>query len=644
DEEDDPDQDDLLSDPATLNRLRAALTAFFDAVTPPKHETITAYTAWLEDLIGVDPAADTDDEESDERHSAYSLNMIACIRNPAFKTGYDRVVSRDLSAMQAFKRLLSAMLSAHRLFAALELTGAPGWDAFYGDLLNTVKSSETAQRVNRDGRVLVTTVANARGLPHKHVILLGLSEGVFPARIAEDLLYLDSERRGFQMLGIDLPTQAERADDDGLFYEMISLATESVTLTRATVENGAPLPPSHLWRAFETVYADLPCRTLRVGAVVALDQAASPRELALAVAASPNPETPSEAAFMAWYANAFHSQWDQLRHAHAVELRRMSAVPHDHFSGRLQSADLIAQVEALLNDLTWSASQLNDYGMCGFRFFAKRLLKLKPLLEPEDGMDAAQLGTLYHEILENTYRQLAEESVAIVPANLQRALDLLEENAARLLADAPDRIGFRTPTLWEAEREILMRRLRDLVHDDFDADSAVNNKIAGLAAGERRPYRQEMPFGRGRIFTLDLGDDQVRLNGVIDRIDLVGDRAIIMDYKSGSSEIPSSEIARGRNFQMMIYLLAAQETLRGSADVAGGLFWHIASRKASGVLTPDDEVVEMGKAYLRRYLMRGRAGNFASEANKIEEGKCSRYCDYSQLCRFNIMRRRKPDA
>jgi ATP-dependent helicase/DNAse subunit B len=153
-----------------------------------------------------------------------------------------------------------------------------------------------------------------------------------------------------------------------------------------------------------------------------------------------------------------------------------------------------------------------------------------------------------------------------------------------------------------------------------------------------------MPFGSDGVFTLDLGGDQVRLRGVIDRIDLVGDRAIIMDYKSGSSEIPISEIARGRNFQMMIYLLAAQATLQDSADIAGGLFWHIASRKTSGTLTSDDEVIEAGKAHLRSYLTRGRAGNFASEANKIEEGKCSRYCDYSQLCRFNIMRRRKPDA
>jgi len=625
-------------------QLHAALTAFFDAVTPPAHETVAAYAAWLEDLIGLDPVADTDDEESAERSPAYSLSMIAAIRSPALGSSHDRIVARDLTALQEVKQLLCAMLSAHRLFSTLEVRSTPGWEAFYGDLLNAIRGVNLSQRAGRDGRVLVTTVVNARGLPHKHVILLGLSEGVFPARIAEDLLYLDSERRTLQARGIDLPTQAERADDDGLFYEMISLATESIALTRATVENGAPLPPSHLWRAFEAVYDELLVQSIRVGAVVPLEQSASVRELALASAASLTQGDGEAVAHAAWYAKTYRDQWDQLRHAHTVEARRMSSRPHDRFSGRLQSDDLIAEAEQLLADRVWSASQLNDYGICGFRFFAKRLLKLEPLLEPEDGMDAAQLGTLYHEILEHTYRHLAEERLAIEPANLQRALDLLEANADALLADAPDRIGFRAPALWESEREVLLRRLRNLVRDDFDPESKANKQMKGLAQGERRPYRTEMPFGGDGVFTLDLGDERLRLKGVIDRIDRVGGQAIVIDYKSGRTEIPVSEIQRGRNFQMMIYLLAAEQALQGRADVAGGLFWHIASRGTSGTLSPDDDAIEAGKTHLQRYLTRGRAGNFTSEANKVEDGKCSRYCDYSQLCRFSIMRRRKPDA
>ena len=56
---------------------------------------------------------------------------------------------------------------------------------------------------------------------------------------------------------------------------------------------------------------------------------------------------------------------------------------------------------------------MNDYGVCGFRFFAKRLLKLEAWEEPEESLDAAKLGTINHAILEATYRELGERGLAI---------------------------------------------------------------------------------------------------------------------------------------------------------------------------------------------------------------------------------------
>src|SRR5690606_37456191 len=108
-----------------------------------------------------------------------------------------------------------------------------------------------------------------------------------------------------------------------------------------------------------------------------------------------------------------------------AETRRMSRNPHDHYSGRLRDPALIAAV-ATEHDAgkIWSASALNDFGICGFRYFAGRLLALEPLAEPEDGMESRHLGTLYHEILEQTYRRLggmitldrADEALALLDA------------------------------------------------------------------------------------------------------------------------------------------------------------------------------------------------------------------------------------
>jgi hypothetical protein len=107
---------------------------------------------------------------------------------------------------------------------------------------------------------------------------------------------------------------------------------------------------------------------------------------------------------------------------------------------------------------------------------------------------------------------------------------------------------------------------------------------------------------------------------------------------------------QGRNFQMMLYLLAAQQLLAqdtgadAPTEVAGGLFWHLGTRKASGAIRLDDEglaAVQQAREHLSHYLSRGRQGDFAARANKMQDGKCAHYCEFREMCRVSIMNRYK---
>ena len=175
----------------------------------------------------------------------------------------------------------------------------------------------------------------------------------------EDPLLLDSERMRLQRVGIDLPTQAERAGDDGLFYSLIGQARESLTLSRPHSKNGEAWAPSHLWRAVQALFTDLVPDHLPLGAV--MTDPATPSEAALAAAdALSRGEAPG-------WADA--ADWARIRRGHAVEIGRLSRAPYDHYSGRLSDADLIAQVAAEHGaGKVWSASQLNEFGTCGFRY------------------------------------------------------------------------------------------------------------------------------------------------------------------------------------------------------------------------------------------------------------------------------------
>ncbi len=605
--------------------LHAALADFFDAATPPEFATVAGYVAWLEDLIGQDIA--DPDAEAGPSEAAYSLALPACIR-----ADDDReLAARDIAAMQQFKVVLRGLLSAQTLAGSLGYTSQTRWSAFFRDLRTTVDSTTMERGASRDGRVLVTTVADARGLPHRHIFILGLSEGLFPQPVPEDPLLLDSERLRLRESGVRLATQAERAGDDGLFYSLISQARDSLTLSRPHSKNGELWAASHLWWAARAVFRDPPLERLRAGDVP--DDPATLSEAALAAA-----DRLSRGLAPGWVDAGY---WARIRLARDVEMRRQQRQPHDRYSGRLRDPALIAWTADVLNeDHVWSASQLNEFGLCGFRFFAGRLLRLEALEEPEDGMDTRQLGTLYHEILEATYRRLGG---TITPERTDEALSVLRAVADEKMASAPVRLRFRPSFQWPQEQIVLRRRLEKLIRDDFGGAGPLGNMLGG----QREVYRQEARFGEETPFSIDVGEERLRLRGSIDRIDRQGERVVVVDYKTGSTRFDKGEIERGRNFQMLVYLLAAQAVIADDPapdaprTVAGGLFWQIGRGELGDLSADDTEVIAAGKEHLARTLERGRSGDFAAHANRLDAGKCAAYCDFHQMCRQNIMHKGK---
>jgi ATP-dependent helicase/DNAse subunit B len=638
-----PDADDerdmLALTPERAAQLRAALAAFFDAVVPPETGALPDYVRWLEDLIGYDAAAP--DERQDERDNlppedapptGYTLALPDRLRD--LTTPAD-LQARDLAAVGALQRRLRVLLQADALFWALGLPRLYDRAAFMAEMRAVIASGAVDARQSRDGRVLVTTAADARGLPHAHVFILSLSEGMFPAPPPQDRLLLDSERRYLIAEGAQLGLREEKADDDGVFYELINLASESLTLSRPYTADGALLAESHLWRATTALFDDLIVERLPLGAAVAPAEVATAEQAALAVTAAPG--TPETDALYAWLREHHTDLWARIASARAVERMRMGMgdafARHD---GRLLDTALIAAVAALIVGRTWSASQLNELGTCAYRFFAHRLLRLEAIRRPEEGMDVLQRGSLLHEILEAVYERLRRDQAPIHADQIEAALALVEREADRLLADAPARHGFRAPATWAQEKQTLKRLVAALIQADFGENSPLDR---AFGAG-RRVVRVEQAFDAD-LPLLQTGT--LRVRGVIDRIDQVNGQHVVIDYKSGSTPISLQQLRRGRNVQMGVYLLAAEIALGLAVD--GGAFWHLPDRRLSGTIFPHDadergddarQALDGAKARLSRVIAAAARGDFTAEPNGRESGQCARSCDYAQLCRIAL--------
>ncbi len=658
-------------DPAAAADLHAALSRHFDRITPPARATAYDYSRWLETLIGPDPAARAHDiaEEIDSGDSVgaqlaapvehNTFNLLACVRAA---TDSDRA-ARDMSALQAFKRGLNGIRAAHDL---LNVDDTLPWPDFRAELGLTVERTTVIPPggLSRLGRVLVTNALEARGLPHDHVFIVGLSEGVFPALEPEGALYQEGERLVLEQAGIDMLTASERSDDMSLFYQVLGLARQTLTLSRFTIDDkGAPCPPSPYWHAVRAaiMIPDNEITTFKTGAAPALDDAATLSEAAIAVAALFSAERSGGMLTAASVYNAlldhraWSARWHNVLRGRALEARREDpARPFDRHSGILADPNLIAIVARRLGaDRTWSASQFNDFGLCPFRFFARRLLKLEELKEPEEGLDQLQLGSLNHAILERAYRQIAAEGLDIAPADQDRALEILDATAAAIFATAPAEYGFRASSVWTAEQDEIRRRLRWLVALDFGDNSPLvagrgNHPIAQQVQGlSRQSFLLETAFGPDQVYPaliIDGPAGPLHARGKIDRLDRARDAVIVLDYKTGSAKHSVPDMAEGRDFQMLLYLLAAREIVAQidpALTVVGGLFWHIRNRTISGEILTTDEALDSARAHLHAHILGARAGRFPVQPARLQGNRCATYCEFHQMCRVTRANQRK---
>ena len=630
--------------------LFSRLSAFFIGITPPERTDAASYVDWLESLLGANPEPDQTDHEYQISATGFSLNIIEQARGN--EDGSAEIIRRDLAALTGLKRILRDLSASDDVLRAT-FGGAVemDWRRFWSELKHALETTAAdPYDRSRAGQVLVTTATEARGLPHRHVYILGLAEGVFPAEISEDPLYLDSERENLRTRSIPLATQAERIDDQGLFYELISLPRETLTLSRPTFQAGKAWIESHLWRAVRRVYPHLEPETGAVGSVIPAEESASGAETLLGVAAQLNGNDSKDVQSALRIKNwlqldaRFATQWRRIEAGRRVELGRLSNAPFDRHSGVLSHPYLLGEIARRLGDeRVWSASQLKDYGLCGFRFFAKRLLQLEETAEPEAGFDAARLGALNHRILEDSYRVIGERALMIDEGNRQAALDIFAQVAEDILDRAPELFNFRATATRQEEKQVLRNRLMALIKQDFSPESPLSRFGA-----QRYVHDLELVFGAVKI-DLPAGMRPLRVAGYIDRIDAVDGKLILVDYKSGTTKIERREMEIGRDFQMMVYLLALRSLLEhkeNDGEVTGGLFWHVRNLKASGVYSADDEddkaAIEMARQHIARNLAAGRNGQFPVRATALENGKCSRYCEFSHLCRMRVTSPYKP--
>jgi ATP-dependent helicase/DNAse subunit B len=589
--EDEPTGPQLPSGAVAL-ALWQRLLAFARRVTPPETATLTGFVAWIEDLMSA--------------KSGLGLLERA--------TSRPETADRDLSALGILREVLRALVLSEQVIGE---QAERAFADFYTELRGAVEAAAhvpEAEGIRGVGRVYAADLSQARGVPYRAVVVLGLAEGLFPAPLTEDPFLADEERESLLAAGLLLEPRL-RSDQQTLFYEAVTRASEYLLLTRPYLaDDGETWEPSPYWNAALGLFEAKP-RRIRLDDRLPFVEAASAGELlASAVRARALPATFAE----------LRPEWDQLRHAGSVLAARVARQPRGEHEGELVS--LVPALAARFGpEHVWSASRLEAYSSCGFQFYISRALGLEERETPSPGYDAAQLGSMLHEILEEVYQRAADT------LDIETVVAALPAVARELFDSAPERFGFRATALWEAERAELIEKLEATLRALADEP------------GRYRPVALEARFGlQGKpLASLETSVGPVLYHGVIDRVDQDEQGQLrIIDYKSGSSGLSPADLEQGRRLQLPLYAHAAEAALH-LGPVAEGFYWKIRQAKAGslrlsrfqtksdGALRGPGGAIRLVANYVADYVRGIRAGEFQPVA---PDGGCPVYCPARLFC------------
>lgn len=427
-----------------------------------------------------------------------------------------------------------------------------------------------------------------------HLLICGLIDGELPAYRPDDGLLPDADRRLLeQQLGRSLFSQSQHEMDAEPLKLAVALAhTSSASLFwPQSDEEGRPVARS--------LFIDEVIQASGLPLPTAIDARSPHSDHHLADLWRTVQQFPSLMDSL--------SQLDRSRASRIVALTRIeeqrsrffsvatssdsSASAHSHpFVGRILDESLIGVLQPRLPGSPQhplSASVLEDFARCPFRFFARRVLGIKPLGEGGEELDPLASGRLHHAVLEAFFKDRVAQGRLPLRADAEDR-QALDDAVDRVLTDFTQQEHIGHPELLKVRVMRLRSELWRLVlHESKEPPDP-----------DCKPALFEWQFGPLAIAAThgDEGRMALHIHGIIDRVDLGTGKAVVLDYKAGRREryqhYLNHELLK-TSFQLPLYVAAlrADPTLHAEQPLHHVTARYYSLRQGKVTKSLDDAVM-----------------------------------------------------
>ena len=439
-------------------------------------------------------------------------------------------------------------------------------DAGFGE----IKVGTIPQNVDR---ILVGDIERTRLSEVRVLFFLGVNDGNIPRNSGKGGIISDIDREFLGQSELELaPSPRQKMYIQRLYlYLNMTKPSEKLYLSYARIDGaGKSLRPAYLIDMMQKLYPAL--EIWHPQTRPAMEQIMTPASGMRYLAAG-----------LRDYAGGFPSRLPELfTLCHAYETlddedsNRLEMLTEAAFRryenrplGRETARALYGQI------LKGSVSRLETYAACAYEHFLKYGLNLQQ--RREFGFDAADMGNVFHSVLETFAGKLEESGYTWFnfPESFGReAVSQAVEAVAAQYGDTVLYSSARSAYAVQRMKRILTRTVLTMQYQ--------------LRKGMFVPESYELSFSKVSDLdsvSIDLSEqEKIRLRGRIDRIDTCEDGehvyVKVVDYKSGSRQFDLVALYYGLQLQLVVYMNAAMELERKKhpdkeAVPAAMLYYHV---------------------------------------------------------------------
>ena len=259
-----------------------------------------------------------------------------------------------------------------------------------------------------------------------------------------------------------------------------------------------------------------------------------------------------------------------------------------------------------------SASQIETYHLCRFRYFCQYALKARKI-EPVD-LSALEYGSLMHYLFEKIFFSYdSKELVNMSEKELRNKIEVLTKEYSKENYEGYDEKSKRF--------SVMIKRLCDTAY------FLISHIALELSQSKFKPESFEKEVGTDELpMNISMEDGRtVSVVGKIDRVDVFEDEngkyVRVVDYKTGRKEFDFSEVLYGLNLQMLLYLAALVENKKG--EPAGVLY--MPSKTSSVSKERDASEDELLEEFEKTLKMNGIVLNDEGVVSAMEEKAQGRF-------------------